>query len=54
MANRDYVFRHPAADTMLLSFYAKVRASKYSGPDVYVQAAYVSQQVRGIPDFVHI
>ena len=53
VANGDYVFRHPEADTMLLS--AKVRASKYTGPvvldcgdtDVYVQAAYVSQQVRG-------
>ena len=62
VANGDYVFRHPEADTMLLSAYAKVRASKYTGPvvldcedtDVYVQAAYVSQQVRGIPDFVHI
>jgi hypothetical protein len=55
VANGDYVFRHPEADTMLLSAYAKVRASKYTGPvvldcedtDVYVQAAYVSQQVRG-------
>ena len=55
VANGDYVFRHLEADTMLLSAYAKVRASKYTGPvvldcedtDVYVQAAYVSQQVRG-------
>ena len=51
VANGDYVFRHPEADTMLLSAYAKVRASKYTGTvvldcedtDVYVQAAYVSQ-----------
>lgn len=53
MANGDDVFRHPEADTMLLSAYAKVRASKYTGPvvleseDTDVQAAYVSQQVRG-------
>lgn len=34
MANGDYVFRHPEADAMLLAAYAKVRASKYTGPVV--------------------
>ena len=31
VANGDYVLRHPEADMMLLSAYAKVRASKYTG-----------------------
>ena len=53
VANGDYIFRHPEADTMLLSAYAKVRASKYTGPvvldcedtDVYVQAARSKSEV---------
>ena len=52
VASGNYVFKHPEADTMLLSAYAKLRTVHYSGPvvldstdtDVYVQAAYVSQQ----------
>ena len=55
VVNMDYVFKHPEADTMLLSAYAKVRTGDYTGTvvldsedtDVYVQAAYVSQQLRG-------
>jgi len=55
VANGDYVFKHPEADTMLLSAYAKLRTGNYTGAvvldsedtDVYVQAAYVSQQLRG-------
>lgn len=55
MANGDYVFKHPEADTMMLAAYAKVRTTDYTGPvvldcgdtDVFVQAAYVSQQIRG-------
>ena len=55
VANGDYVFKHPEADTMLLSAYAKVRTTNYTGPlvldcrdtDVFVQAAYVSNQIRG-------
>ena len=51
----DYVFKHQEADTMLLSAYAKVRTGNYTGTvvldsadtDVYVQVAYVSQQLRG-------
>ena len=55
MASRDYVFKHPEADTIMLSAYAKLRNGGYTGPvvldcedtDVYVQAAYVSQKVTG-------
>ncbi|KAJ8347042.1 hypothetical protein SKAU_G00284430 [Synaphobranchus kaupii] len=55
MSSEDYVFKHPEADTMLLSAYAKLRASNYTetvvldceDTDVYVQAAYVSQQLQG-------
>ena len=51
----DYVFNHPEADTMMFAVYAKLRSDNYTGvvvidsedTDVYVQAAYVSQQVRG-------
>ncbi|KAJ8359919.1 hypothetical protein SKAU_G00164440 [Synaphobranchus kaupii] len=55
MSSEDYVFKHPDADTMLLSAYAKLRASNYTetvvldceDTDVYVQAVYVSQQLQG-------
>src|SRR5437867_2816456 len=55
VTSMDYVFKHPGADTMLLSAYAKLRAENYTGSvvldsedtDVYVQAAYVSQQLPG-------
>ncbi|KAJ8356940.1 hypothetical protein SKAU_G00197340 [Synaphobranchus kaupii] len=55
VANGDYVFKHPEADTMLLSAHAKLRTRNYTGTvvldcedtDVFVQAAYVSQQLRG-------
>ena len=55
LANGDYAFKHPEADTILLSAYEKVRTTNYTGPvvldcgdtDVFVQAAYVSQQIRG-------
>ncbi|KAL8565961.1 hypothetical protein ACOMHN_054946 [Nucella lapillus] len=55
VANGDYVFRHPEADTMLLSAYAKLRTGNYRGTvvldsedtDVHVQAAYLSQQLPG-------
>jgi len=55
MVSDDYAFKHAEADTMLLSAYAKLRAGNYTGPvildsedtDVYVQAAYVSQQLQG-------
>ena len=55
VASTDYVFNHPEADTMLFSAYAKLRDGDYNGTvvidsedtDVYVQAAYVSQQLRG-------
>ena len=55
MVSGDYVFKHPEADTILLSAYAKLRTGNHTGAvvldsedtDVYVQAAYVSQQVRG-------
>ena len=55
VASRDYVFKHAEADTILLSAYAKLRAGNYTGAvvldsedtDVYVQAAYVSQQFEG-------
>ena len=51
----EYGFKHPEADTMLLSSYANLRAGEYTGTvvidsedtDVYVQAAYVSHQLRG-------
>ena len=51
----DYVFKHPEADTMLLSAYAKLRSGDYTGvvvldsedTDVYVQAAFVVHQLRG-------
>ena len=53
--SQDCVFKQPEADTMLFSAYAKLRAENYTGAvvldsadtDVYVQAAYVSQQLRG-------
>jgi len=55
VANNDHVFKHPEADTMLLSACAKLRADNYTGTtvidsedtDVYVQASYVSQQLQG-------
>jgi hypothetical protein len=55
VASGDYAFKHPEADTMLLSAYAKLRTRNYTGAvvldsedtDVYVQAAYVSQQLQG-------
>ena len=51
----DYVFKHPEADTMLLSAYAKLRSGDNTGvvvldsedTDVYVQAAFVAHQLRG-------
>ncbi|KAJ4921706.1 hypothetical protein JOQ06_002006 [Pogonophryne albipinna] len=53
VASRDYVFKHPEADTILLSAYAKLRSRNYTGTvvldcedtDVFVQVAYVSQQL---------
>ena len=55
MPNGDYVFKHPEADTMLLSAYAELRAKECTetvvldseDTDVYVQATYVSQQLQG-------
>ena len=55
VVSRDYGFKHPEADTMLLSAYAKLRDENYTATvvlesedtDVYVQAAYVSHQFRG-------
>ena len=55
LAIRDYVFKHPEADTMLLSAYAKLSAGNYTGAvvldsgdtDVYLQADYISQHLRG-------
>ena len=54
-ASTDLGFKHPEADTMLLSAYAKVRTQNYNesvvldseDTDVYVQAAYVSHQIQG-------
>ena len=51
----DYVFKHPEADTMLLSAFATLRAGSCTKPVVldhedtaiYVQAAYVAHQLRG-------
>ena len=53
--NRDFGFKHPEADTMLLSVYARLRANGNTevvvldseDTDVYVQAAYVSHQLYG-------
>ena len=53
--NRDFGFKHPEADTMLLSVYARLRANGNTevvvldseDTDVYVQAAYVSHQLHG-------
>ncbi|MES9880814.1 MAG: hypothetical protein ABW185_08030 [Sedimenticola sp.] len=55
VASGDYVFKHTEADTMLISAYAKLRTENYTeavvldseDTDVYVQAAYVSQQLIG-------
>ena len=55
VASGDYVFKYPEADTILLSAYAKLRSRNYTGTvvldcedtDVFVQAAYVSQQLPG-------
>ena len=55
IVSEDYAFKHSEADTMLLSAYATLRAQNYAGAvvldsedtDVYVQAAYVSQQLKG-------
>ena len=55
MATGDYRFKHPEADTMLLSIYAKLRTANYTNTvvldsedtNVYVQAAYMSHQTRG-------
>jgi len=51
----DFGFKHPEADTMLLSVYARLRTNNVTGAvvidsedtDVYVQAAYVSHQLHG-------
>lgn len=48
MASEDHISKHPEADTMLLSAYAKLRSRNCTGTvvldsentDVYVQAAY--------------
>ena len=53
--NSDFGFKHPEADTMLLSVYARLRANGNNemvvldseDTDVYVQAAYVSHQLHG-------
>ena len=58
---RGYGFKHPEADTMLLSAYANLRADNYTeavildrvDTDVYVQAAYVSHQLCGDPLIKH-
>ena len=50
MTNDEFGLKHPEADTMLLSIYAKLRMDTVSDivvldsedTDVYVQAAYVS------------
>ena len=34
MANGDNVFKHPEADTMMLTAYAKVRTTDHTGPVV--------------------
>lgn len=55
VANTDFIFRHPEADTMMFSAYAKLRTGNFNGAvvldsedtDVYVQAAYLSQQLPG-------
>ena len=55
VANTDFIFRYPEADTMMLSAYAKLRTGNINGAvvldsedtDVYVQAAYLSQQLPG-------
>lgn len=55
VVNWNYVFKNPKADTMLLSAYAKLSTRNYTGAvvlnsedtDIYVQTAYVSQQLRG-------
>ena len=55
VANTDFIFRHPEADTMMLSAYAKLRTGNFNGAvvldsedtDVFVQAAYLSQQLPG-------
>ena len=52
---RDFGFKHPDADTTLLSLYARLRAENFTetvvidsrDTDVYVQAAYVSHQICG-------
>ena len=54
IATGDYRFKHIEADTMLLSIYVKLRTANYTNTvvldsedtDVYVQAAYVSHQIR--------
>lgn len=51
----DYVFKHPEADTTLLYTYAKLRTENYieavvldsEDTEAYIQAAYVSLQLRG-------
>ena len=51
--SQDYVFKQPEADTMLFSVYAMAEICTWAvvldskDTDVYVQAAYVSQQLRG-------
>ena len=53
VANTDFIFKHPDSDTMMLSVYAKLRMGNINGAvvldsedtDVYVQAAYLSQQL---------
>ena len=55
IASGDYVFKQAEADTMLVSAYAKLRASNYTGPvvldsedtDVYSQSGYAAHQLRG-------
>jgi hypothetical protein len=55
VANGDFLFLHLEADTILFSAYSKVRAGDYTGTvvidsediNVYVQPAYVAQQLRG-------
>lgn len=55
VTSSDYGFKHPEADTILFSVYAKLRMQNYSqtvvidsgDTDVYVQAAYISYMIPG-------
>ena len=55
VVSRSYVFKHPEADTMLISAYSELRTNDYIGTvlidsedtDVFVQSGYVSHQLQG-------